>query len=318
MTSRTLLLLLIAGFVAGCTEKEAVRPPVDPGYIEMRTPDFSVPQGEEVQHNYFMKFPSDVPVLVNRVHLFMNEGSHHFNIYKSPPDGEQHPDGTLEVGFDTRFFEPPWQLVIDNQAGDIDWTLPAGVAFRLEPREQLNLQLHYTNTATQPTPGVARGTVRWYKAPPGSVEYEAGAIFAWNPNVLLPPHTEASFSKRCVMPQDIWLMALTGHFHSRGKKFRVWKTNTEGEREDLIFESRSWDEPPFAAYDPPVLILEGEGLIYTCDYVNDTDMTIRFGGHNIVEEHSNVFAFFYPNRNGNINFIGADSVEVGVVAGGRP
>lgn len=46
-------------------------------------------------------------------------------------------------------------------------------------------------------------------------------------------------------------------------------------------------------------------------------MTIPFGGHNIIEEHSNVFAFFYPDWDGNINFIGADSVEVGVFAGRR-
>jgi len=284
-------------------------------YIEMFTPEFNVPQGEELQHNYFMDFPSEEPVYINRIHLFMNEGSHHFNVYRLLGEDPTYADGGFESSFDTRFFNPPWQLIIDNQSGDIDWSLPAGVAFRIEAHEKLNLQLHYTNTQTQPTPANAQGTVRWYTVEQEEIEQEAAAFFAWNPNVLIPPHSEASFTKTCIMPQTIHLMALTGHFHSRGKEFRVWTCNAQQEKGELIFESTTWDEPPFVALDPPVTISEGEGIIYTCTYDNPTDVAIPFGGHNITEEHSNVFAFFYPRTSqGNINFIGADTVEVGVYA----
>src|SRR2546425_367796 len=123
------VVVTLAALGPGCRGR-SLAPEPEPAYIEMRTPAFPVPRGEEVQSNFFMKFPSDVPVLVNRLHLFMNKGSHHFNIYKSPADGPQYPEGQVEVGFSTRFFDSPWQLVVENQTGENDWTLPAGVAFR--------------------------------------------------------------------------------------------------------------------------------------------------------------------------------------------
>jgi len=307
--------------LAGCGNDETTQPTPQPtGYIEMKTPQFSVPLGSEVQKNFYMVLPSDEAVYVHRVHLFMTEGSHHFNVYKLPKEsGEPFTEGDIESNFSGRFFEPPWQLVIDNQSGDIDWTLPEGVAFKLEAHEQLNLQLHYTNTIVQETPGVGEGTIRWYTVPEESVTAYGGALFAWNPNIVLLPNSSASFTKRCIVPQTINLMAMTGHFHSRGKSFKVWKVDAAGARVGAeIFTNTTWAEPPFADYSAqPIRIEAGEGIEYTCEYVNDTADTISFGPHNIYQEHSNIFSFFFPNVNGNINFLGSDSVEVGVLAGGN-
>src|SRR5215831_4844937 len=53
--------------------------------VSIRVPSFVVPAGHEEQSCYFMPFPDIAggqDVLVNRIRLAMNVGSHHMNIFR--------------------------------------------------------------------------------------------------------------------------------------------------------------------------------------------------------------------------------------------
>jgi len=283
--------------------------PVDPNYddsgdaqlappppgegVQMEIPPFDVPVGTDVQRNYYFKFPFDQDVDISKVEFAFNRGSHHLNIFKS--DSDDLPDGSFENTFNAVVWET-WYLVVDSQKASLGWQLPTGVSIHLKARQQMLLQTHYVNIAASgQTTYNNRGKVliNWWFSKPGTVKYHMGAMFAQNRTISLPPQQFSQFSKTVTFPQDVHILAMTGHFHSRGKEFTVDKWDGTNVNEE-VYRSQAWGDPPFIIYDQPIDIKAGEGLSYTCEYYNDTDKVIKFGPHVNTDEHANLFVFFYP------------------------
>jgi hypothetical protein len=129
-----------------------------------------------------------------------------------------------------------------------------------------------------------------------------------------------------IITGDVKIAAVNGHFHWRGKTFevrlwdglnRVQSGPTRGApvgcapcrpgqdtsfsefdrmgRQNQIYRSDNWDDPPFITYsDNPIQLPASWGIVYRVTFVNNTNMTIKFGPHVEFEEHANVFVYFYP------------------------
>ena len=283
--------------------------PVDPNYddvgdvqlappppgegVQMEIPAFEVPEGKEIQRNYYFKLPVDHDVDISKIEFAFNRGSHHLNIFKS--DTDDLPDGFFEETFKAIVWEK-WYLVVDSQNGSLGWQLPPGVAIHLKARQQLNLQIHYVNIGTSGQNTYnnrGKALINWWFAKPGTVKHHMGAMFAQNRNISLPPHNFSSFTKKVKFPHDVKILAMTGHFHSRGKEFVVNKWDGTNVNEE-VYRSLAWGDPPFKIYEEPVDIKAGEGLTYTTTFYNDTDKVIKFGAEVDKDEHANLFVFFYP------------------------
>src|SRR5262245_32772572 len=59
--------------------------------IQLVAGPFTVPAGDEVQRNFYIKAPNDRPLDIHKFEIRMNKGSHHFNIFRS--NIEDMPDG---------------------------------------------------------------------------------------------------------------------------------------------------------------------------------------------------------------------------------
>jgi hypothetical protein len=113
-------------------------------------------------------------------------------------------------------------------------------------------------------------------------------------NINIPPHETRSFTTSCSLPEAATVVALTGHFHSRGKTFSVNLAPDGEHATDEIYRSRAWDEPPFNVLEKAPTLPPAGALQYTCEYTNTTDQVVKFGPHVETEEHCNLFAYFYP------------------------
>ncbi len=269
-------------------------PPAGEG-VQLSIGPFAVPPGSEVQKNFFMKLPVDQDVAIARIQISYPTGSHHCNVFKS--DRHQAPDH-VEDTFDAVAYDL-YDMFAAAQTGNMDWRLPEGVVLRLKKRQQLIVQTHWVNATTQQTPG-DQGQVKinfWF-AKNAEKAQNLGMLFAINKNLDIDPKAttqERKFVdlKRLGHDQDVKILAMTGHFHSRGKKFEVNRLDGEA-KGDALYSSDDWDEPPFKTYDPPLALRAGERLLYTSTFVNDGDRVIKFGPHVETEEHSNLFMYFYP------------------------
>ena len=172
-----------------------LKAPLKGGGFQFRTELFSVAPGEEIQDCYFYKvrdlakaggLPENEPVNLHRVQMVQKDGSHHMNIFRVRTIKGLGPDGgAIQRGKNGQgeCFKSPnwadWPLVANTQqAGDLDWTFPDGVANVFQPDEWLMLQTHYVNATSQATPEGGEVKVNFHTIPKEQVQHEMGTLFA--------------------------------------------------------------------------------------------------------------------------------------------
>jgi hypothetical protein len=299
--------VLAAATTLSCRRASKPPPPAPPANevdlappahgVQIGTPVFPVASGTERQWCYYFKLPSDQDLEVVRFQIRYLAGSHHMNLFQTDQNVPDHDEDCFDKMPFTSIENPSGvDLVVGSQSEAIDWTLPPGVAFKLKAHRQLVLQIHYVNAATQQTPaGVGQVKINLVSAPdPSKITAHMGTMFANNVNIHIPPRESRSFSTTCGLAKPVKLVALTGHFHSRGKIFTVNLAPDGANPTEEIYRSRAWDEPPFRVLAEPRDIPAGGGLFYTCDFQNRSDLDIKFGPRVDTDEHCNLFAYFYP------------------------
>jgi hypothetical protein len=284
---------------AGLTTLADLAPPPSGEGVQLVAGPFSVPPGAEVQDNFYMKLPVDHDVYVDHIDMVYPKGSHHCNLFKSDSlDVPDHVDNTFNAMY------PEWDLFANSQTGDLHWQLPPGVALKLNAHQQLLIQAHYVNTLTQRTPQTdgLKVKVNLHFVDPSKVKDTMGMYFAVNPSLKILPHSTFVAQKAFSLSdqglnQDVNLIAMNGHFHSRGKSFLVnrWTGRDPRVLGELLYKSDNWEEPPMKIWDKPIPLKAVDRLIYTVTYENKTDITIGFGSGNVdTKEHGNLFLYFYP------------------------
>jgi hypothetical protein len=303
----------------------------------IRTPEFEVPSGTEIQYCYFFEVPDLAggdDLWIDRLQLALNPGSHHMNVFRvntleglDPADGEP-----IDLGgvAGTAIYDgecwvsgnwADWPLVANNQQSlpdqpILDWSLPPTVAARFQPGERLMLQIHYVNASTQTTPWRGRGGVNFHRSQDGDT-VELGTMFATQQSIrVCRSNPTVSYTSGCRMPNGVATRAVAanGHFHSRGREFRIYAwdgfSTDEPADADLFYASRSWEEPEMAL-GLDLALPAGGGIRWVCDFQWEPpaqgceavdardpqgagDCCYTFGPLVDLSEHCNVFLYYYP------------------------
>jgi hypothetical protein len=250
-----------------------------------------VPHSSEITQCTYFKNPMKKDMAVNRVRIEVEGGSHHIHLYRPVDPAMSVADGHETCNFALNF--DVWQLVLASQNLLLDWKLPHGVAFMFKAGEQLAAQTHFVDNGLLSTPEAGWATFNLYATKAKKVKSFAGAFFGQDRDVKVPPHSEAFATTRCVFPHPVKLLALTGHYHFRGKGFttNVWDGQTTGEE---LYKFDGYTEPVFQRFSGKFQP-EVPGLEWTCRYENDTDQEFTFGPFTDKNEHCNLFAFYYPS-----------------------
>ena len=250
----------------------------------------SVPPSAEITQCAYFKNPSTRDMAVSRVRVAVEGGSHHIHLYRPVDPTLSIADGHETCNFALDF--DVWQLVLASQNVLLDWKLPRGVAFMFRAGEQLAAQTHFVDNGLLATPEPGWATFNLYAMPKRKVKSFAGSLFGQDRDVKVPPHSTAFATTRCVFPRPVKLLALTGHYHFRGKEFTVnaWDGTTTGEQ---LYKFTGYTEPVFQRYSGKFQP-EVSGLEWTCRYENDTDQEFAFGPFTDRNEHCNLFGFYYP------------------------
>jgi len=348
---RTAVLIVL---LASCGDNLEPDPDYEPWLLEelsateglsIRTPEFAVPAGTELQDCYFFEVPdlaAGADLMVDRVSLALNAGSHHMNVFRvktitnlDPAAGDPIDlggvQGTVIRGADNQECWKSanwatWPLVSNSQQSAIDqpvidWDLPSDVAMRLVPGETLMLQIHYVNASEQVTPFVGRGGANFYRSTDGDTQ-ELGTLFATQQSIrVCRSNPRPSYSGTCAMPAGTHTVAAAnGHFHSRGKRFRIFgwdgvSTTRPGD-DAMFYDSTSWEEPEMKI-DLETALPDPGGVWWTCDYQwteppdgcaavdardpqHANDCCYTFGPKVESSEHCNVFLYYYPKVTGDV------------------
>jgi hypothetical protein len=295
---------------AGTNDPLSLAAPATPDDgFQLAIPPFSVGSGEETQRCFFMEVPYDTEVFVHRLVVEQTAGSHHMNIFRvktiSNLSGK---NGDVVV--DGECWKSPnwadWPLVINSQeSGEVDWTLPDGVAHQFEPHELLMVQSHYVNATTQMTPAQAEVKINFERLPQASVQNVLGTAFATNQHIdVCPGQVDPMVEASCMLGSStpVTVVAANGHFHSRGKEFTMSLFDPQtGAAATPFYKNESWDNPLFDR-SLSVVIPAGGGFDYQCEYeipagdCGDPSMMccFTFGPKVETNEHCNAFVYYYP------------------------
>jgi hypothetical protein len=349
------LMLVLPSALVACGDDNPDQP--DAGYedweledlsgtqgFSLRTPEFDVASGAELQDCYFVAVP-DVngdgsDVWIDRAMTAINPGSHHTNVFRvgeirmlDPAAGTAIDLGNgLQGTFisEGECWKSPnwagWPIVANSQNSSIDnpytdWQLPDNVAMRFTPGEMLMLQVHYVNATTQTTPFRGKVGVNFYRTE-DVAPMELGTLFATQQSIrICESDPEPSYHGTCALPEgDYTVVAANGHFHSRGRQFDIFAwdgVTTEEPTEAPFYVSEDWAEPPMSL-DLDVTLPQNGGIWWTCDFqwaepeavdcaaLNEVDpqaagdCCYTFGGKVELNEHCNVFMYYYPKAEGSI------------------
>ncbi len=269
---------------------EVVLPPPAHG-VQLAITARAIPTGTEETACHYLKLPSDVDLNVNRIQINVTGGSHHIHLYRPFDSTLDIPDGTevcnMAVDFDK------WSLIVATQLRKTDWELPPGVAFHFRAGEQLLVQTHFVNVGSLETQGEGKVLMNLNDADPGTITAHAGALFGQDRDVFVPALSNVTASAVCEFPKALNLIAQTGHYHFRGRRFSTYDWYN-GQRGDEIYHFEGYSDPVFQVYDPPLLIPADHGLEWECYWENPNDVDYKFGPFTDTNEHCNLFGFYYP------------------------
>jgi len=195
----------------------------------------------------------------------MTEGSHHLFVFTLPNEEltgtglVDCPGGHLEFHDFIHASQTPKMLI--PYGPGIGRFVAAGTGFRI--------MLHIINATDTPKDAFVK--LRTTYVDPDAVTYRAASMFLNYIGLSVPPG-KSTVKASYEIPYDIYMIGALSHMHSRGVHFLA---QTDDGRK--LFETDTWEEPTPVAFDPPVKIDKGTKIEWSCDYQNDTGLTMTFG-----------------------------------------
>ena len=231
---------------------------------------------------------------VTSIHATLTQGSHHLIVERRPTgtatSAEVSPCGP-SIGADAT------RLIVAQQR-DTTLAMPEGTALRIDPHQPIYMQLHYINLKEEPAD--IEGVVEFEFADESQgAPIEVKSTFNGSFNIDLPKHSTGASEYFLKPPgtkeRPSHVFALTSHTHSLGVESTIERVLAlDAPDTTPIHRSLDWHEPPLTTFDP-VLDFDGsDGLRLRCNYVNDTDVDVRFGTR-FEDEMCFMWLYFYED-----------------------
>jgi hypothetical protein len=262
--------------------------------FQLKIDPFDIPANFEREVFVRKNTPNTGTVYVNRIQLRGMSNSHHLVVY----------------GFRNSLLLPPENTLRDlrNANGTIngeniqnhifmgggtdvnsDFTLPPGVALKIDPATPLDLNAHYFNKTSYTLKG--ENYVNFYTVPSSSVQYVAKTLDLNNLEISIPAGQRKTFTKTFTFSQLTRVVVLTSHFHKLGEKFviKIYGGPRNGE---IVYTNTDWEHPVFTSFSTPIVLQAGEGLTSEVTYNNTTSKTVSFGLTS-EDEMNIIFGYYY-------------------------
>lgn len=244
---------------------------------------FDVAPGAEafMCQSFTNPFQQDVAILQSE--SFMTEGSHHLFAFhiRHLADAPLASCGGLE-------FNP---YIHSAQVPHLKTTYPAGVGRFLPGKDGVEILTHYLNSTSETIHANVRLVLT--VVDPSTVPVQASDVFMNNYSLSIPPKSRASATNACPIDDDIQLLQAASHMHQRGVHFTAKLDDGT-----VLYQTDSWSEPTPKIFDPPLAIAGGTHVTWTCDYDNQTNMTLTFGQSALTNEMCIFTGIYFPAPDG--------------------
>lgn len=226
--------------------------------------DWSMPAGDEGY--YCVRATAAETMYIHAFRPVAPLGTHHTALAFDLQGGQDggFPCGAADTGF---------KLLFGSGVGTTPYSLPDGVAMKLNAGDQVILNLHLYNTGEATLTGHSGIEVEVMQA--ADVVHEAETIYALDLNLSVPPG-ESTYPATCTIDGDSTIVGLFPHMHTRGTNMKATAMR-DGAAPVVVFdEPYSFGEQLNYAL-TPFDMLDGEKINFECSFNNPTSETIGFG-----------------------------------------
>jgi len=276
--------------------------------IQIHLPPFDVPPQFERELFYYVEIDTPDYLYVNRITTTMRPGSHHFIVYTFddvnqnylPNEGVYRDirnfNGTINNGV---LFQMQYhQFISGTQTRLFDYTLPEGVALKIDPSFGFDLNSHYANYSNDTIVGEVYNN--FYFSDLENVDHIAEILQLVNDDIYLPPNQETTLNSTFWIEDEheepINLFQLFSHAHKLNTEFKIYKVNQNNQNSrELIYISYDWEHPPVMKFDPPLHFSISDGIELEATYFNDTDEIVEWGLLS-VDEMMIAFGLYYEGE----------------------
>lgn len=285
--------LTAATLLFGCSSSDGTNPDPEPSSggleldppengFQLRTVGTTIQAGEDTEYCEVVEVPGspDDTYWVKGFETKMTEFSHHLIVSGIQPGSET--EALLDVGH----IEPckgAHQLAANftdvfNLTGAQQpyrkYDFPAGVGKVVTGGTKIIVDYHYLNTSDQPIQ--AGHAINFVTTTEDQIDRIGQRMAFVNVSIDTPARSEASFVGECTFSQNGYVGAITRHTHRWGTDFTAWHVGGERDGEH-IWTSRDWELDVDHDFGDPILVREGEGFRFQCDFNNTTDQNLKFG-----------------------------------------
>jgi len=296
-------------FAAGCSSGDApptpgentvaLMPPAAGDGVQLRLVESDTPSGTE--HQVCKNFV--VPKggwQISKVETEYRAGAHHVIIYRVGSLLISQDDKPEDINTTDTFpcGDVPGPIFYSSGTPVDSYEYPAGVGLKFDEGAVIRLELHWLNVTEKPLTADLRANLIFSKAP---VMIEAGALFFYNLNIAIAPHTSQKVRMRCEIPRDINILGIVPHAHvynttmyARAVSATVAVDAVTATTSREFLRTEGFLDELQRPYDPAFKIKAGEIIDYGCDYTNNTDVAIVEGPQKEKSEMCLFIANYYP------------------------
>lgn len=231
---------------------------------------------------YTFRLPADKETIVREIEPVYGQATHHLGIYYTFQQDE--PEGEFECPELTR---DNWIPLYGGGVESGTLSLPEGAGFHLKPNQQILVQLHLLNAASEPVTDKAKIIFRTLD---NADAVQAGMFGFDNRAINVPAQAQNHEESMTCSPigRDMDVFAVFGHMHQHGKHIEVSRGANPG---DEVLYDADWkfEEQPT---EPKLFHVAKDDTIHVrCWYDNSTAQDLPYGESTFNEMCS--FVFYY-------------------------
>ena len=275
------------------------KPPPPAQGFQLHLEPFPIAAGSEREILCPIRPPFEETIYVNRIEMFMAEGSHHFDLaitraVDTLPDRGVINFNTIEEGINPLVLNLisahglTFNFLAGSQESELTITFPDGVALPISLAGQtFILNSHYINLNGVDTL-FGEAVVNLHTIPENQVLHKALVFADRNTDIFVPPGETRTTTKVWRAPHNLKMIMLSSHMHRHGIHFVIERLDGE-----VIYENDDWAHPKVVWFDPPLEMTARDGLRYSVTHQNhDKPHTIRFGLGS-EDEMANIAGYYY-------------------------
>lgn len=243
-------------------------PAADPSYVDVVTPEETIPAGSEKLFCYYVTNKSG-ELAVDTLEGLQGKYGHHLVVLES---SEAQPDGTVQDCTDLSTMSKYKPFVYPGNP------LPAGDAVKVPANFQFVVQFHYVNSGSKDL--LVRDVARLHKVDPSTVTTWVNTLAASLMSLSLPAGQTTTSAFDCTIPSAAQLLLIGGHMHGLGTKITV--DRVQGADSTNIYSVDPWeaafrdDSPVSLFFTNPFPLSAGDVLHVSCSWNNTSTSTVTF------------------------------------------